>query len=72
MNETQTLRLLLQESADVHGLSGRGLADLATSNGFNLNRSTVSKILKGTYLARPTNDTIRAVAWLAGAQIHPK
>lgn len=66
VNENQTLRLLLQEAADVRGLSGRGLADLATSNGFNLNRSTVSRILSGTYIARPANDTIRAVAWLAG------
>ncbi|WP_155288802.1 hypothetical protein [Rhodococcoides fascians] len=66
MNETQTLRMLLQEAADVRDLSGRGLADLATSNGFNLNRSTVSRILKGTYVARPAADTIRAIAWLAG------
>lgn len=65
MNENQTLRLLLQKAADVRGLSGRGLADLATSNGFNLNRSTVSRILNGTYVARPATDTIRAVAWLA-------
>ncbi|MFC9767665.1 hypothetical protein [Rhodococcus jostii] len=66
MNEVRTLRQLLREAADLRDLSGRGLADLATANGWNLNRSTVSKILNGTYVSRPANDTIRAIAWLAG------
>ena len=66
MNEVQTLRQLLQKAADLRDLSGRGLADLATANGWNLNRSTVSKVLNGTYSSRPSSDTIRAVAWLAG------
>lgn len=61
-----TLRDLIQQAADTRQLSGRALADLAQQQGFQIAHATVNAIRSGSYKSRPSDDTIRAIAWLAG------
>lgn len=48
------------------GSSGRGLHRAAKARGMTLSYTTVSKIIAGTYLSDPSNETIEALASLAG------
>lgn len=72
MNAPRTLRELLLEASEHGGLSTRQLemkVDAAREKGrlsSRLNRVTISNILNGSYKSRPTDDTIRAIAYLAG------
>ncbi|KZM78369.1 hypothetical protein [Cellulosimicrobium sp. I38E] len=63
---TTTLRDLAQRAVDERGLSGRRLADLAREHGFELTHSTFNWIRSGTYKSRPSPETVKAIAWLAG------
>lgn len=47
-------------------MAGRALADLARKNGFEITHGTVNSIRSGAYKSRPSDSTIRAIAWLAG------
>ncbi|WP_280489563.1 hypothetical protein [Nocardia farcinica] len=66
-----TLRDLLQLAAD-RGLSTRAMesevekAAEASGREMNLSRATASRILSGQYKSKPSDSTIRAVAYLAG------
>ncbi|MBB3752395.1 hypothetical protein FHT44_004907 [Mycolicibacterium sp. BK634] len=73
------LRDLLQRAVDqreAKGLraTGRSLAaevgkeEAVRPRGMAINYTTASSILKGKYGSRPTPETIRAVAWLAGVK----
>ena len=66
MNEPTSLRQLVEQAAKNRGLSGRKLSLLAQKHGFSLNYTTLNSIRSGTYKARPSEDTLRALAWLAG------
>lgn len=72
MNAPRTLRELLVEASGHGELSTRQLemkVDAAREKGrlsSRLNRVTISNILNGSYKSRPTDDTIRAIAYLAG------
>ena len=66
MNEPQSLRELVESAASRHQTSGRQLAFLAQKEGFTLATTTVNAIRQGTYKSVPTDETIRAIAWLAG------
>lgn len=72
MNAPRTLRELLEEASGHGELSTRQLAmkvEAAQKKGVldaRLNRATISNILNGSYKSRPTDDTIRAIAYLAG------
>lgn len=72
MNAPRTLRELLEEASGHGELSTRQLemkVDAARENGrlrSRLNRATIAQILNGSYKSRPTDDTIRAIAYLAG------
>lgn len=61
-----TLKDLLDSAADQRGLSGRKLADLAQQHGFKLVHTTINQIRSGSYKSRPSEDNLRAIAWLAG------
>lgn len=61
-----TLKDLLDIAADQRGLSGRKLADLAQQHGFKLVHTTINQIRSGSYKSRPSEDNLRAIAWLAG------
>ncbi|MCT1366585.1 hypothetical protein M4D50_01035 [Rothia sp. p3-SID1597] len=66
MNEPTSLRQLADMAVADRGLSGRRLAALAQQHGFELTHTTFNHLRAGTYKARPSEDTLRALAWLAG------
>ncbi|QDG88840.1 hypothetical protein [Pseudarthrobacter sp. NIBRBAC000502770] len=66
MNKPKSLRELVEVAITRHDTSGRQLAFLAQREGFTLATTTVNAIRQGTYKSTPTNETIKAIAWLAG------
>lgn len=66
MNEPLTLRGLVAKSLAERNASGRELARLAESRGFKITFTTLNAIAAGTYKSRPSDETVRAIAWLAG------
>nr|WP_141216273.1 hypothetical protein [Rhodococcus sp. 06-621-2] len=67
MNEDQTLKSLLTRALDKRqARSGRRLAELANKNGHKITHTTVNAFLAGTYKSTPSDETLRAIAWLAG------
>lgn len=49
-----------------HQASGRRLAEMAQKEGFALASTTFNHIRAGRYKSTPTDETIRAIGWLAG------
>lgn len=72
MNAPRTLRELLEEASGYGELSTRQLemkVDAAREKGLlpsRLSRATIAQILNGSYKSRASDDTIRAIAYLAG------
>lgn len=66
MNETDTLRGLIEKAKRERDLSVRQLAILAQKEGHKIVGTTLSGIVKGTYKSEPSNETLEAIAWLAG------
>jgi hypothetical protein len=66
VNKPKSLRDLVEVAITRHDTSGRQLAFLAQREGFTLATTTVNAIRQGTYKSAPTNETIKAIAWLAG------
>lgn len=67
MNDAPTtLRQLVEQAAQKHDASGRQLSNLAKAQGFSVSYTILHRIKNGTYQAKPSTDTIRAIAWLAG------
>lgn len=66
VNQPQSLRDLVERAARRHDTSGRQLAFLAQKQGFTLAVTTVNHLKAGTYKYTPSEETIRAIAWLAG------
>lgn len=64
--EPANLRELVQHACDRHRASGRQLALMAQQHGFRITTTTVNHIRSGTYKSKPDEQTIRALAWLAG------
>ncbi|MCK8674293.1 hypothetical protein M1M07_24665 [Rhodococcus sp. HM1] len=61
-----SLQDLVNKAAEDRSMAGRALADLARKNGFEITHGTVNSIRSGAYKSRPSDGTIRAIAWLAG------
>lgn len=61
-----TLQSLLIAAKRERGASGRRLAELAQKHGFRAAGTTLNAIIAGTYKSTPSDDTVRAIAWLAG------
>jgi hypothetical protein len=66
VNEPQTLRDLVQHALATRGGSGRSLAAAAERAGHKVTHTTVNQLAAGTYRFKPSAETIRAIAWLAG------
>jgi hypothetical protein len=72
VNAPRTLRELLEEASGYGELSTRQLemkVDAAREKGLlpsRLSRATIAQILNGSYKSRASDDTIRAIAYLAG------
>lgn len=60
-----TLRDLAQLAFDQRQMTGHRLADLAQKQGFKITHTTINAIRSGSYKYRPSDDTLRAIAWLA-------
>lgn len=70
MNAPKNLRDLLDHALVERGVtSGRRLADVAQREGFDLTHTTVNAIRGGTYKSQPSDETLRAIAWLAGVSV---
>lgn len=68
VNEPQSLRELVESAASRLQTPGCQLASLGQKEGFTLTTTTVSAIRQGTYKSVPTNETLRAIAWLPGVK----
>lgn len=66
VSNNQTLRDLVLTAVDRHATSGRQLAVLAQGHGFDITVTTINHLKAGTYKYKPSPETIRAIAWLAG------
>lgn len=66
MNETLDLRGLVDRAKASRGTSVRQLAIAAQRHGFRLAYTTLNQIATGTYRFTASDDTVRAIAWLAG------
>jgi hypothetical protein len=67
VTEPQTLQALLDAAMAQRGAtSGRRLAELAQEQGYAVTHTTVNAIRAGAYRSRPSDETLRAIAWLAG------
>lgn len=62
----KSLMDLIEIAAKRHdGASGRRLADLAQQAGHDISHATLNRLRQGTYASRPTDASIRAIAYLA-------
>ncbi|MCQ9367382.1 hypothetical protein NQ036_03855 [Brevibacterium sp. 91QC2O2] len=62
-----SLKALIDQAVAKHGgASGRALGLLAQKHGHKIVGTTINGIRNGTYKFNPSDETIRAIAWLAG------
>lgn len=67
VNEPQALGDLVNAAKVARGgASGRELERQARNHGYRVVHTTLNALAAGTYKSRPSTDTIRAIAWLAG------
>ncbi|TXG90652.1 hypothetical protein DW322_11065 [Rhodococcus rhodnii] len=66
MNEIETLQGLIHLARRERGTSIRQLALQAKGAGFKIVGTTLNAIEKGTYKSEPSDETVRAIGWLAG------
>lgn len=65
-NPLQSLKELIDHATFRRSTSGRQLGMMAREKGFAVTGTTINKIRQGTYHSTPSDETIRAIAWLAG------
>lgn len=65
-SSNHTLQSLLLAAKRDRQASGRQLAALAQKHGFRVVGTTLNALIAGTYKSTPSDETVRAVAWLAG------
>lgn len=63
-----TLRDLVELAAGRHNASSRQLGFMSQKQGFGVVGTTLNHIRRGTYVSMPRDETIRAIAWLAGVE----
>ncbi|OHU85557.1 hypothetical protein BKN37_26385 [Mycobacterium talmoniae] len=62
----RSLMDLIETAVKRHdGASGRRLAELAQHAGHDISHATLNRLRQGTYASRPTDASIRAIAYLA-------
>lgn len=66
MSNQQTLKDLVLLAIKRHDTSGRQLAMRAQAHGFDITVTTINHLRAGTYKYKPSAETLRAIAWLAG------
>ncbi|MGP5383409.1 hypothetical protein ACTXL8_14680 [Glutamicibacter arilaitensis] len=68
MNDTETLKGLIEMAVERHQTSARQLAFKAQDAGLKITYTTLNQIRSNTYKSVPGDQTIRAIAWLAGVE----
>ncbi|GAB2599175.1 hypothetical protein GCM10009696_00710 [Kocuria himachalensis] len=66
MNTTQSLKDLLDVAVQKHQTFIRQLSCMAQERGFAVEAATLGRIRNNTDDSRPTDETVRAIGWLAG------
>lgn len=66
MNEVDSLQGLIGKARRERATSIRQLAMQAKAAGYKIVGTTLNAIESGSYKSTPSDDTIRAIAWLAG------
>ncbi|MCO4276099.1 hypothetical protein NG701_16990 [Pseudarthrobacter sp. HLT3-5] len=66
MNASPSLSALVETAVERHQTSVRQLSFLAQKQGFRVTHTTLNQVRSGTYKSVPSDETIRAIAWLAG------
>lgn len=69
MNDPQTLQDLVLEAKRIRDTSVRQLAIAAKEHGFKITYTTLHGIGAGTYKSTAREETVRAIAWLAGVSV---
>lgn len=69
MNDPQTLQDLVLEAKRTRDTSVRQLAIAAKEHGFKITYTTLHGISAGTYKSTAREETVRAIAWLAGVSV---
>ncbi|BAP95720.1 hypothetical protein [Mycobacteroides abscessus] len=63
---SRSLVELIESAARRHdGASGRRLAEIAQRGGHEVSHATLNRLRQGTYASRPSDTSIRAIAYLA-------
>ncbi|QDY64851.1 hypothetical protein FQA45_00170 [Glutamicibacter halophytocola] len=68
MNETETLKGLIEIAIERHQTSARQLAFKAQEAGFKIVYTTINQIRNGIYKSKPSEVTLKAIAYLAGVE----
>lgn len=68
MNNTESLQGLIDQAVAKRKTSVRQLGFLAQEAGFKIVGTTLGHIRGGRYKSTPSDDTIRAIAWLSGVE----
>ncbi|MGP9034571.1 hypothetical protein ACT17S_16090 [Glutamicibacter mysorens] len=68
MNETETLKGLIEMAIERHQTSARQLAFKAQEAGFKIVYTTINQIRNGIYKSKPSEVTLKAIAYLAGVE----
>jgi hypothetical protein len=66
VNKPASLQELAELAITKQGMSARQVALKAERSGYGLTHTTLNQMRKGTYKSEPREDTLRALAWLAG------
>ncbi|MDQ0283797.1 hypothetical protein [Rhodococcoides fascians] len=67
MTDRPSLAELIETAAKRHnGASGRRLAEIAQAGKHDVSHATLNRIRTGKYSSRPSDSTLRAIAFLAG------
>ena len=66
VNETETLKGLIEMAIERHQTSSRQLAFKAQEAGFKIVYTTINQIRNGIYKSKPSEVTLKAIAYLAG------
>lgn len=68
VNETETLKGLIEMAIERHETSARQLAFKAQEAGFKIVYTTINQIRNGIYKSKPSEVTLKAIAYLAGVE----
>ncbi|MFJ2618976.1 hypothetical protein [Glutamicibacter sp. NPDC087344] len=68
MNDTDSLKGLIEMAVERHQTSARQLAFKAQEAGLKITYTTLNQIRSNTYKSVPGEQTLRAIAWLAGVE----